>query len=107
MSLLEHGRHHELVGDRTAAWEAQELEVLHRATLCRSVRVLTATLVVIRGLRQMVAATHRPLDLDAAHTYLRTHIELTYVTHGVPEPVSDDDVLPSTTRFTYFAPRPG
>lgn len=107
LSLLEHGRHHDLVGNKVAISEAQEMEVLYRATLCRSVRVLTATLVVIRGLRQMVAATHRPLDLEAAHKYLRSHIELTYVTHGVPEPVSDEDVLTSTTRFTYFAPRPG
>jgi hypothetical protein len=103
LSMLEHGRHHELVGGRMAQWEAQEMEALHRATTCRGIGTLTATLVVVRGLRQMVAATHTPLGLDAAHDLLRRHVEQTYVEVGIPEPAGDADVLPSTRRFTVLS----
>jgi len=103
LSMLEHGRHHELVGGRMAQWEAQEMEALHRATTCRDIGTLTATLVLVRGLRQMVAATHTPLGLDAAHALLRRHVEQTYVEGGIPEPAEDADVLPSTRRFTLLS----
>jgi hypothetical protein len=106
LSMLEHGRHHQLVGGRLAEWEAQELEALHRATTCRDLPTLTATMVVVRGLRQMVTATHRPLALDAAHDLLRRHVEPTYVEAGVPEPASDADALPSTRRFTLLSGTP-
>ena len=105
LSVLEHGRHQDLVGVQTARWEAQEVEVLHRATTCRDVPTLTATMVVVRGLRQMVAATHEPLGLDTAHDVLRRHVEQSYVEGGVPEPATDADVLSSTRRFEYFPPR--
>ena len=106
LSLLELGRHQELVGSRLALFEAQEVEVLYGATMCRDVPTLTATLVLVRGLRQMVASTHSPLDLELAHTFLRRHVQHAYVEHGIPEPANPDDVLPSTRRFTYFRPLP-
>jgi AcrR family transcriptional regulator len=106
LSVLEQGRHQDLVGAQTARWEAQEVEVLHRGTTCRDLPTLTATMVVVRGLRQMVAATHEPLDLDTAHEVLRRHVEQSYVDGGVPEPATDADVLSSTRRFEYFPPRP-
>ncbi|WP_310528932.1 hypothetical protein [Nocardioides sp.] len=104
LSMLEHGRHHELVGRRLARWEAQELEILHRATTCRDAPTLTATMVVVRGLRQMVAATHEPLGLDTAHTLLRRHVQRAYVDRGIPEPAAEADVLPSTRRFVFLPP---
>ena len=100
LSMLEHGRHQELVGGRLAQWEAQEMEALHRATTCRDTATLTATLAVVRGLRQMTAATHAPLTLDAAHDLLRRHVEQTDLDDGSPEPAGDADALPSTRRFT-------
>ncbi|PUA81484.1 hypothetical protein [Nocardioides currus] len=102
LSLQEHGRHHDLVGSRIAQWERQELERLHRVTACRDVPTLTHTLVLVRGLRQMVTATHEPLALEAAHDLLTRHCQLTYVENGPPEPASDDDVLDSTRRFAFI-----
>jgi hypothetical protein len=104
LSMLEHGRHHELVGTRMAEWEAQELEALHRATTCRDTPTLTATMVVVRGLRQMVAATHDPMDLDTAHELLRRHVRHAYVERGIPEPSTEADALASTRRFAFFPP---
>jgi hypothetical protein len=106
LSMHEHGRHHELVGGRLAQWEAQEMEALHRATTCRDIGTLTATMVVVRGLRQMVTATHAPLGLDAAHDLLRRHVEQTYPEGGIPEPADDADALPSTRRFTLLPGAP-
>lgn len=105
LSMLELGRHQDLVGGRLALWEAQEMEVLYGATMCRDVPTLTATLVLVRGLRQMVASTHAPLDLALAHQFLRRHVQHTYVANGIPEPASADDALPSTRQFTLFRPR--
>lgn len=108
LSILELGRHQDLAGSCQARREAYELEALYRATNCRDVPTLTATMVVVRGLRHMVAATHSPLDLDTAHEFLRRHVRHAYVERGIPEPVGDDDVLTSTTRFTYHrGGRPG
>lgn len=105
LSILELGRHHELVGSRVAQWEAQELEALYRATGCRDVPTLTATMVVVRGLRQLVAATHQPLPLAEAHAMLRRHVTHAYVDRGIPEPAGEDDVLSSTRRFTHIPAR--
>lgn len=108
LSMLELGRHHELVGKRMAQLEEQELTVLYRATDCRDVPTLVATMVVVRGLRQMVCATHEPLDLGTAHTLLRRHVTYAYVERGIPEPAGEDDVLSVTRRMTYApARRPG
>lgn len=101
LSILELGRHQEMAGRCQARREAYELEALHRATNCHDAPTLTATMVVVRGLRHMVAATHSPLDLDTAHQLLRRHVRHAYVDHGIPQPASGDDVLTSTTRFTY------
>lgn len=102
LSLLEHGRHHDLVGERMAEWEAQEMEVLHRATGCRDVPTLTSTLVVVRGLRQMVASTHGALGLETAHDLLHGHVLQTYPAGRVPEPATEADALASTSRFSYL-----
>lgn len=104
LSMLELGRHQELVGGRVVLTEAHEREVLYRATNCRDVPTLDSTLVLVRGLRHMVAATHEPLDLRTAHDMLHLHAHGTYVEQGIPEPVRDEDVLPSTTRYTYYRP---
>lgn len=101
LSMLELGRHHELVGKRIAVWEAQELDVLYRTTMCRDVPTLTATMVIVRGMRHMAASTEQPLDLSTMHDWLRRHVHATYVVHGVPEPASDDDVLASSRRYAY------
>lgn len=101
LSLLEHGRHHELTGAVMGNWEKQERELVNRLTMCRSVHALNETLVVVRGLRQLVAATHDPLALETAHAMLQDHVEHAYIANGVPEPTSDDDVLRSTQRMTY------
>ena len=108
LSMLELGRHHELVGKRMAQLEEQELTLLHRATGCRDVPTLVATMVVVRGLRQMVCATHQPMRLETAQVLLRRHVAFAYVEHGIPEPVGEDDVLSVTRRMTYSpARRPG
>lgn len=104
LSMLELGRHHELVGRQMARCEGREREVLHRATGCRDAPTLSSTMVLVRGLRQMVAATHEPLYLATAHTWLHLHVQSTYVEHGIPEPTTEDDALPSTQRFTYLRP---
>lgn len=108
LSMLELGRHHELVGKRMAQLEARELEVLYRATGCRDVPTLTTTMVVVRGLRQMVTSTHDPMALPTAHDLLARHVRQVYVGQGVPEPTGEDDVLSVTRRMTYApARRPG
>lgn len=108
LSMLELGRHHELVGKRMAQLEEQELTLLYRATGCRDVPTLVATMVVVRGLRQMVSATHEPMVLETAQVLLRRHITHAYVERGVPEPAREDDVLSATRRMTYSpARRPG
>ncbi|UUZ57636.1 hypothetical protein [Nocardioides sp. B-3] len=104
LSMLELGRHRELVGSRVAGTEAREREVLHRVTMCRDIPTPDSTLVLVRGLRQMVAATHEPLELSTAHDWLHLHTHRAYIEHGIPEPASDEDVLPSTTRYTYYRP---
>lgn len=108
LSMLELGRHHELVGKRMAQLEEQELTLLYRATDCRDTPTLVATMVVVRGLRQMVCATNEPLDLETAQVLLRRHVTHAYVERGIPEPVGEDDVLSVTRRMTYSpARRPG
>lgn len=106
LTLLEHGRHNELTGGCLATWESQELEALYRATGCRDTLTLTSSMVVVRGLRQMVTSTHEPLDLDTAHLLLRRHVSQVYVEGGIPEPASEADALPASRRMTFFPALP-
>lgn len=104
LSMLELGRHHELVGRRMAVWEMQELDILYRTSGCRDLPTLKITQVVVSGMRQQAASTENPLNLALAHDWLRRHVHHTYVENGVPEPATDADVLPSTLRYTYGRP---
>lgn len=101
LALLELGRHQELAGRRLARVEGLELDSVSRATTCRDIPTLTATMVVVRGLRHMVAATHSPLDLGTAHELMRRHVTLTYVDRDIPEPIEGNDVGPFIHRLIY------